>query len=296
MSFTRLELEQIRNARTYDDSLSGGAGAESGVDHASDFNYVISQIRRILGETNWFDAPADDLSTLDSRLTTAESDIFTNAGNISTNASNISANSSAIADNDTDIAGLRSFVGQSGVEAPGYASTYFITQGNDLETAIATLDARLYTASGTLAIAGADTWTQVFNNGSGILDASAYDAVVNLGAGKSWNLKDSGGDILHLASDTEHLLRRVGRRETYVPDAHLSAGDPITIPNSASYTTGDPKYRNLQVYVGGALWLPGSGISSGDENYNDYREASATTIVPNWKIHKGSVVQFRIFG
>ncbi len=45
----RLELEQIRNSRLYDDTLSLGPTAESGVSIEDDLNCVLSQLRHVMG-------------------------------------------------------------------------------------------------------------------------------------------------------------------------------------------------------------------------------------------------------
>lgn len=65
---------QISNSFSYDDTLAAGATLESGVTHLEgDLNAVRSQIKRVLGETNWYDTLSGrDLATLSTDLTDIE--------------------------------------------------------------------------------------------------------------------------------------------------------------------------------------------------------------------------------
>ena len=69
----------------------------------------------------------------------------------------------------------------------------------------------------------------------------------------------------------------------------------MTIPDGLTYTP-DAAGINLRVYHNGQLLLPGSGVTSGDENYNDYRELDSGSIVTNVKIKTDAVLQFHING
>jgi hypothetical protein len=199
--------------------------AESGVDHSNDFNYVISQLKQILGTANWFDTPAATLSNIAS------------------------------------------------------VSGFWITE-NELNQAIIALSGQMI---------GAETWTDVFENGLGILQASGYNATINLGVGKTWNIKDSTSAIIQKISDTENTALRFGKRATYIAGAQVNAGTEIVIPGALTYTLGDAQYRNLMVFRNGTLQLPGS-----DAN-NDYIEFSATGVKFNIDIRKNDVITFRIF-
>jgi hypothetical protein len=225
MPFTRVELEQIRNARVYDDTLTPSPLAESGVDHSNDFDYVISQLKQVLGTANWFDTPATTLSHVAS------------------------------------VSGL------------------WVTE-NELYQALIALSGQMI---------GAETWTDVFENGLGILQASGYNAEVKLGVGKTWNIKDSTNAIIQKISDTENTALRFGKRAVYVAGAQINAGTEIVIPSALTYTLGDAQYRNLMVFRNGTLQLPGS-----DAN-NDYIEFSATGVKFNFAIRKNDILTFRIF-
>jgi hypothetical protein len=61
------------------------------------------------------------------------------------------------------------------------------------------------------------------------------------------------------------------------------------------YKTGDSQFRNLHVLRNGIGIIPGSGTSSSDENYNDYREGTFNSIVTNRDIGVGEVLEFRTF-
>jgi hypothetical protein len=225
MPFTKVELEQIRNARVYDDTLIPSPLAESGVDHSNDFDYVISQIKQIMGTANWFDTPPAKLSQIAS------------------------------------------------------VSGFWVTE-NELAQALIALSGQMI---------GAETWTDVFENGAGILQASGYNAEIKLGAGKTWSIKDSTDAIIQKISDTENTALRFGKRAVYIAGAQISADTEIVIPGGLSYTLGDAQYRNLMVFRDGVLQLPGS-----DAN-NDYIEFSATGVKFNFNIRKHDILTFRIF-
>jgi hypothetical protein len=61
---TRLELEQIRNARIYDDTMLVASGWAGDGTIVGDVNAIISQIKNVTGETNWYDAPQATLAEL----------------------------------------------------------------------------------------------------------------------------------------------------------------------------------------------------------------------------------------
>ncbi len=228
MPLTRIELEQIRNNRDYNDTLILGPGAESGIDHSEDFNYTISQLRQIIGEANWYDAPQTNLSSI------------------------------------------------------AAASGTWITD-TQLNAALVALSGQVIDQ-----IVESDTWTQVFERGMGILQASGYNVDIRLSSGRSYNMKDSNSNVVHLVDDTNNLSRRLGRREFYIAPANISAGTQVIIPNGAQYTTGDSKYRNLMVFRNGVLLLPGAG--------NDYTETSISGVTFSAIVRRNDILTFRIFG
>lgn len=141
-----------------------------------------------------------------------------------------------------------------------------------------------------------ETWTEVFNNGSGILDASSFDIDITLGGSTTYFLSDSLGTKLYEVNDSQNSIRNLGRRTFFLDiNNDFNEGSTITIPDNIIYTP-DSEFRNLEVRRNGNVLLPGSGISSGDENYNDYRETSSSGIVINFKLKKKEVLEFRTFG
>lgn len=111
-------------------ALSAGYTATSGTISSADS--VETAIEKLDARA---DSASGDLSSLESRVTTNEYDIDTNASGIATNV--------------TDIDNLESFTGSGGDANPTYVSTNYVSTGNDLETAIGTLDDQMFTnASG----------------------------------------------------------------------------------------------------------------------------------------------------
>lgn len=143
------------------------------------------------------------------------------------------------------------------------------------------------------------TWTSVFNEGSGVLDASLFDPDVRLPDGATWFFKDgAGANPIMEVTNSGVQIRGLGERVVFKAVSKIDPGDTIVFPKG-SYTLGDPAaddYPNLEVHVGGALWAAGSGVVSGDEQRRDYREASATSIISNRKINQGTRIDLRIFG
>lgn len=136
------------------------------------------------------------------------------------------------------------------------------------------------------------SWTDVYDFGSGILNMSAFDADVRIPVGGTWFFNDeTGANAIMEITSSGILIREVGFREIETFTAAKAAGSTVTIPNSRVYTQGDEvtdQYRNLRVYYNGQLLSPGSGVVSGDEKRRDYRESSTTEIVTN-RVLQGSV-------
>ena len=111
------QMEQVSGSATYDDTLTM-SGAETYLDKnlENDLNYVRTQLKAITGETNWYDAPNTDLSDVPSEQAISGSfvNIFTFTGMDDRNDS-----------------------------TPTYSSTNYVTNDNDLETAIGDLDAQV---------------------------------------------------------------------------------------------------------------------------------------------------------
>jgi len=129
------------------------------------------------------------------------------------------------------------------------------------------------------------TWTNVFNIGSGILDMSNFDADVRIPDNGTWFFNDGiGGSPIMEITNSGILMREVGFREILTFTTNFAAGATVTIPNGRVYTQGDEasdQYRNLRMYYNTGLLSPGSGVVAGDERRRDYREASTTTVVTN---------------
>jgi len=123
---------------------------------------------------------------------------------------------------------------------------------------------------------GDDTLTDVFNRGSGILDASAHDFDVTLGASTSWYMRDSTNASVYEVNDSDNFVRRLGRRHRLKLSSNVPKGGTLTLPTS--YTL-DSEFRNLQIYRNGLLMIPGSGISNSDEEYGHYRELNSTQVI-----------------
>lgn len=64
MARTRINLEQIRNASFYDDTLNVASGWSGAGTIEEDLHAVISQIKTITGQANWYDAPQATIAEL----------------------------------------------------------------------------------------------------------------------------------------------------------------------------------------------------------------------------------------
>jgi len=121
------QADQISGSAVYDDTLTMSA-AETYLDKSleKDLNYIRTQLRLITGETNWFDSPLVDLSTLDGLgLENLEQGLSGSLQNIYT--------FTGMDDrNDT---------------TPTYTSTNIVSNGDNLEAAIGKLDAAVTTAT-----------------------------------------------------------------------------------------------------------------------------------------------------
>lgn len=269
MFITKLDLEQIRNSTEFIDQYTASesqALAESGADLQSLVNHMLSATKRILsGDTSgigdWRDSPAASLLEL----------------------------SSASGFLNSQIDQINVFIGRnSGELNPVYSSTFFITQSGSLEQAIGELDAQL------ASVGSSGTWQQHFDNGNGtlVVDGTPDASIQFIGDGK-WTFGQPGSDTVFSSSGV--LIRALGHRVRTVLPSNLAAGSTVSIPNSLSYTP-DLQSRNLYVYVNGNLLMPGSGITSNNEDFRDYRELSSTSIVINEKWKSGWVVQYVIKG
>lgn len=133
------------------------------------------------------------------------------------------------------------------------------------------------------------SWTEVFNNGHGILDADTYDPDIRLGTGRTLRIANENGSVDFLeVNSTASLIRNLGRREFVEILSNVPANIEILMPNGSQYTLGDVKFRNLEVYRNGVLMLPGSG--------NDYIESSASGVKFAFPLKKKDIIQFRING
>jgi len=141
------------------------------------------------------------------------------------------------------------------------------------------------------------TWNKVFDNGSGILNVDIFHADIRLDPGRTWRFTNTAGTIDNfIVSTSGVLIRQLGQREREILSAHVAQGVTRTIPNSAIYTFGDSKFRNLKVYRNGQLLLPGSGLVVANENFNDYRELNASQVVMNIGLKNSDVIQYLING
>lgn len=141
------------------------------------------------------------------------------------------------------------------------------------------------------------TWNQVFDNGSGILNVDIFHADIRFSPGRTWRFTNLTGttDVM-IVSTSGVEIRQLGRREKAVISVQQNPGATLTIPNSALYTFGDSKFRNLRVFRNGQLLLPGSGVVLANEEFNDYRELNSSQIVTNIKLKVDDIIQYHING
>jgi hypothetical protein len=250
-------------------------------------NHLFSAVKRVIrgdasGVGDWKDTPAAslyDLNDASGILSGQVADLINASGILS-----------------VDISQINSFIGRTdGESSPTYTSNSFIGINDDLELAIGKLDAALVGA-----VAGSgNTWQSVFCQGSGSLQVPGsqcgYDAEVDFNGDGKWvfNIDNPGADAIFSASGVQ--MREFGFRPFEVVSAQYNPGDTVTIPDSRTYTP-DADGINLRVYHNGQLLLPGSGVTAGDEQYNDYREVNSTSIVTNVKLKTDAVLQFHING
>lgn len=321
-----IELEQLHISRTFNDGRTlGTAAAESGVTHSDDFDYAITQLREIIygastsGTGNWYDlvpASLTELAASSGFLQTDITEINSYIGRTDGQSAPVYTStifvpqgvplSSGVTVLDIELGALSghlgnvlSFIGaELGDSAPTYTSTVYVPQSTPLEGAIGILDAAINTVSGLLGGGGDQTWTEVYNEGSGILDTTNFDADVRLPDGRTWFFNDgTGSNPIAEFTNEQVFIRSLGRRTFYQNPGpgNIAAGTEIVIPNSLTYTP-DASGINLEVYRNGVLLLPGSGVTSGDEDYCDYRESSVSGVVFNDKIRPQEVIQFKIYG
>jgi hypothetical protein len=287
MSLSRIELEQIQQNREYLDQYTAAqtqALGESQVDLQGVMNHVFSAIKRVIrsdasGVGDWKDAPAAslyDLNDASGILSGQVADLINASGILS-----------------VDISQINSFIGRADGESnPTYSSNNYVNTNDDVETAIGKLDAQL-----AYAVAGSGgSWQQHFDNGNGDLevDGTPQADITFSGDGK-WTFNSGQAGLDQVFSSSGCQLRELGFRKFEVVSSQYNPGDTVTIPDSYTYTP-DSEGINLRVFHNGQLLLPGSGVTSTDENYNDYREVNSTSIVTNVKLKTDAVLQFHING
>jgi hypothetical protein len=78
MAITKLSQTQIRNSRTYDDTIAAGLATmvTASTDSQTDNNALRSQIKRLAGSTNWYDSPSTDIATLNTAVGDIEDHSF----------------------------------------------------------------------------------------------------------------------------------------------------------------------------------------------------------------------------
>ncbi len=270
MALSRMDLEQIRDSTEFFDEYTSTETqtlGETGVDLQGLINHMLSATRRILagdasGLGDWKDTPAASLT-----------DLVDASGYINDQLTQINAF-------------LCREVGES---FPIYSSTNFVTQSGCIEQAIGELDAAV---SGISASGG---WQEHFDAGNGQLLVDLIDAEINFAADGKWtfNFSNPGADAVFSSSGTQ--IREFGFRVFDPTPSQLNPGDTATVPNSLTYTQNDDGI-NLRVYQNGQLLNPGSGVVVTDENFNDYRETSSTTIVTNRRFKIGDTIQYHING
>ena len=270
MVLSLLDLEQIRDSTEFFDDYTSAqtqALGETGVDLQGLINHMLSATRRIIagdasGVGDWKDTPTASLLDLN------EASGFLN----------------------DQIDQINLFLCRAtGESNPIYSSTNFVTQSGCIEQAIGELDAAI---SG---IAASGAWQQHFDVGNGQLIVSTIDAEINFTGDGKWtfNFSNPGADAVFSSSGAQ--IREFGFRVFDLTPVQLNPGDTVTVPNSLTYTE-DADGINLRVYQNGQLLNPGSGVLVTDENFNDYREASSTTIVTNRKFKVGDTIQYHING
>ena len=270
MALSRMDLEQIRDSTEFFDDYTSAqtqALGETGVDLQDLINHMLSATRRILagdasGVGDWKDTPAASLSELN------EASGFLN----------------------DQIDQINLFLCRAtGESSPIYSSTNFVTQSGCIEQAISELDAAV---SG---ISASGAWQQHFDVGLGQLDVELIDAEINFAGDGKWtfNFSNPGADAVFSSSGAQ--IREFGFRTFDTTPVQLDPGDTATVPDTLTYTQ-DADGINLRIFQNGQLLQPGSGVLEADENFNDYREASSTTIVTNRKFKVGDIIQYHING
>ena len=157
---TLIELEQLRNSRFYDDTKTLGPAAESGVTFSDDLDYVLSQLKQLHGETNWYDDPDASLAelsamsgTLHNIISATETDIAELQAMSGTLHNLISTVESDLDAAEVDITEINTFIGRADGESyPIYSSINYVTQSGSLEQAIGELDAQVNTNATNIAV------------------------------------------------------------------------------------------------------------------------------------------------
>ncbi len=305
MALTQIELDQIFRSRTFDDTLTPAASAETSADLGVVLDHVFSQLADIVGQTNWYDNPTHDLQdwanssgVLQTGVDTANqvrTDFDNSSGVFAASAAdaaqalaNIGTLSGVVG---VDIGNILGILGAaSGDTALTYSSTVFNPQGGTVEAAIGTLDAAIAAVSGSVTT---PTLTSAHLNGAGILDQATNATNTNVliglaGAGSAFNFQDATNttSFMSIGSGVITALN-FGFKEVTELGAGVTTDTAVTIPNSRSYTL-DATGRNLDVYVNGQLQNIGGA--------NDYTETTTTSTTFTRDLFAGETITWVIRG
>lgn len=282
-SFLR-QIAQIKKSALYDDTLYMPGAESSGVNLEDDLNFIRTQLVTILGETNWYDAPAATVNELNAWIG-AES------GRIDTANDNIDNASGMIDD-------IQSAMGMTdGDTTLTYTSTNYIGATDTVELAISTLDEE----AGTLASGVADNVANIAT-ASGDIDnlqlfcGAADGDTTPTYSSDTWatgTLEDAIGELDAALTITSGLVGEGFTLEDRVSEVldyewPVASGER-TLPQSKEYIVDDYDGKYLQVYLNGQLLLCGSGAD------NEYSESSTTGITFNFDLVSDDILQYTIF-
>jgi hypothetical protein len=76
MPGTLIDQLQLETSEVYDDTLTMANAESSAVHVEDDLNYIRTQLQVLNGQTNWFDAPTEDMTTLAARAKLEDRDII----------------------------------------------------------------------------------------------------------------------------------------------------------------------------------------------------------------------------
>jgi len=270
------QLTQISGSGTYDDTKSMADAENSEINRLEDdLNYLRTQLKLVTGETNWYDAPDNDIASLESDVNTLQ----------------------------TIGTAVKTFTGMDADDdsTPDYHSTNIVT--GSLEYAISELDDVLNAVSG--AVGEVDTLDSVvergnvtdqpiFVTGLGVtgsieltgdidgVDLSGWNSAV-----KTFTGMDADDDSTPSYSSTiyvtngDSLETAIGKLDAAIVDVDIvkevervtspiTSGSAHTIPNGKSYTVAAG--ANMDLYFNGQLLQANVG------EVRDYEETSSTTV------------------